>query len=123
MTQEKDKLVFIVTCAEEQPDRATIPFVLANSALAMETEAVVVLQMTGVYLGMKKYARHVHAAGFPPLQELLETFLEEGGKLWVCSPCLQSRQISEDELLEGAEIVGGSTLIAAFLDAKNVVTY
>jgi predicted peroxiredoxin len=86
-----EKLVFVVTSAEEQPERATVPFVLANAALAMDVEAIVVLQTMGVYLGMKGYARHVHAAGFPPLQDLIESFQEGGGKIYVCDPCIQSK--------------------------------
>lgn len=123
MTEENKKLMFIVTCAEEQPERATIPFVLANAALAMDAEAVVVLQTMGVYLGMKNYARHVHAAGFPPLEELIGIFLEQGGKLWVCEPCIKARQIASQELIEGASIVAGASLVDAMLDAKNVVVY
>ncbi len=123
MNDKKEKLVFVVTCAEEQPEKATIPFVLANAALAMDTEAVIVLQMMGVYLGMKDYAKHVHAAGFPPLQDLIESFREEGGRIFVCDPCIKARQISPDDLIEGAEIVAGATLIDTFLDAKNVVAY
>jgi uncharacterized protein len=123
MTRKKEKLMFIVTCAEEQPDKATIPFVLANAALAMDQEAIVVLQVTGVYLAMKKYARHVHASGFPPLQDLMEAFFDQGGKLWVCAPCLQSRQITKEDLIEQAEIMAGASLIDAILDAKNVLTY
>lgn len=34
-----DKPVFVVTCADEKPDKATIPFALGNSALAMDAEA------------------------------------------------------------------------------------
>lgn len=123
MSESKEKLVFIVTSAEEQPEKATIPFVLANAALAMETEAIVVLQMMGVYLGMKDYAKHVHAAGFPPLQELIEAYQEGGGRIFVCGPCIKARQISPEDLIEGAEIVAGATLVDAFLDAKNVLTY
>jgi predicted peroxiredoxin len=118
-----EKLVFVVTSAEEQPERATVPFVLANAALAMDVEAIVVLQTMGVYLGMKGYARHVHAAGFPPLQDLIESFQEGGGKIYVCDPCIQSRQISPEDLIEGARIVAGATLVDAFLDAKNVAVY
>ena len=123
MGEKKDKLVFVATCAEEHPEKATIPFVLANAALAMDVEAVVVLQMTGVYLAMNKYARHVQAGGFPPLQELMEAFLEEGGKIYVCDPCIQVRQIEPSELIEGAEIVAGALLIDAFMEARNVVVY
>jgi predicted peroxiredoxin len=120
---EKETLIFVVTSAEEHPEKATIPFVLANAALAMDTEAIVILQTTGVYLGMKEYARHVHAAGFPPLQELMDAFQEGGGKLYVCDPCIKARQILPEDLIEGAQIVAGATLIDAFLDAKNVVVY
>ena len=69
-----DKLVFVVTCADEKPDVATIPFALGNSALAMDAEAIIVLQSAGVFLGKKDYARHIHAHGFPPLLELMEIF-------------------------------------------------
>ena len=31
-----DKLIFVVTCADEKPDKAIIPFALGNSALAMD---------------------------------------------------------------------------------------
>jgi len=123
MGEENRKLMFIVTSAEEQPERATIPFVLANAALAMDSEATVVLQTMGVYLAMKNYARHVHASGFSPLQDLIEMFLEQGGKLWVCEPCIKARQISQDELIEGATIVAGASLVDAMLDAKNVAVY
>ena len=123
MSEKKERLIFVATHAEEQPDRATIPFVLANAALAMDQEAIIVLQVTAVYIAMKNYARHVHAAGFPPLQELIDAFQEQGGKIWVCDPCIKARQISEDDLIEGAEIMAGATLIDAILDAKAVLNY
>ena len=60
-----DTLIFVATCADENPDKATIPFALGNSALAMDTDVIIVLQATGVFLGKKDYARHIHAPGFP----------------------------------------------------------
>ena len=123
MDQKKETLIFVATCADEQPDRATIPFVLANAALAMDTDAIIVLQMTGVYLALKNYARHVHASGFAPLQELMDAFQEEGGRLWICGPCIQSRQISPDDLIEGADVISGVALIEAMTSAKNVMVY
>lgn len=118
-----DKLVFVVTHADEKPDMATIPFALGNSALAMDAEAIIVLQSTGVFLGKKDYARHIHASGFPPLQQLIEMFKEEGGKLYACEPCARAREISADDLLPGIEIVSGPTLVDFYLDAKNVAIY
>ena len=118
-----DKLVFVVTHAAENEDLATIPFALGNSALAMDTEAIIVLQSTGVFLGKKDYARHIHAPGFPPLQQLMEIFMEEGGKLYACEPCLRGRNINPEDLLDNIEIVSGPTLIDGYLDATNVVVY
>jgi len=80
-----DTLIFVVTCADENADKAIIPFALGNSALAMDAEAIIILQSTGVFLGKKDYARHVNAPGFPPLQQLMEIFKEEGGSSWKSS--------------------------------------
>ena len=123
MNAEPDKLVIIATHAEESPDKATLPFVMGNAALAMDLEATVALQGTGVYLAMKGYADHVHAAGFPSLSELFEVFFEAGGKLMVCSPCLQARKIGEGDLIPEAKIIAGGTLVSETLSATNVVTY
>ena len=118
-----DKLIFVVTCADDKADKATIPFALGNSALAMDTEAIIILQSTGVFLGKKDFARHIHAPGFPPLEQLMEIFKEEGGKLYACEPCMRARSINAEDLLEHIEIVSGPTLVDAYLEAKNVVVY
>ena len=123
MTEKTDKIVIIATFAEESPDRATIPFVMGNAALAMDVEVTIILQVTAVYLAMKGYADHVHAAGFPPLTELQEAFFEGGGKLMVCSPCIQARRIDENDLIPQAKIIAGATLVNEILSANNVVTY
>jgi predicted peroxiredoxin len=118
-----DKLIFVVTCADETPDKASIPFALGNSALAMDAEAIIILQSTGVFLGKKDYARHIHAPGFAPLQQLMDIFKEEGGKLYACEPCIRARNMSAADLLDGIEIVSGPTLVDGYLDAKNVMIY
>jgi uncharacterized protein involved in oxidation of intracellular sulfur len=118
-----DKLIFIVTCADEKADRAIIPFALGNSALAMDVEATIVLQSTGVFLGKKDYARHINATGFPPLEQLIDIFREEGGKLYACEPCIRARNITPEDLLDHIEVVSGPTLVDGYLDAKNVIVY
>ena len=118
-----DKLIFVVICADEKADKAIIPFALGNSALAMGVEAIIILQSTGVFLGKKDYAHHIHAQGFPPLQQLMEIFEEEGETLYACEPCIRARNINPEDLLEHIEIVSGPTLVDGYLEAKNVVVY
>ena len=81
-----DKLIFVVTCADEKPDMATIPFALGNSALAMDAEPLIILQSTGVFLGKKDFARHIHAAGFPPYSSLWKFTGRKAGKYMPASP-------------------------------------
>jgi len=123
MNEKSGKIVIIATHGEESPDKATIPFVMGSAALAMDVDVTIILQVTGVYLALKGYADHVHAAGFPPLIELQETFFEAGGKLKVCSPCIQARKIKPEDLIPQGEVIAGATLVSEVLSATNVVSY
>ena len=79
------RMVIIATQAGEDPERATIPFVMANAALASDTDVTVILQTTGVFLGVKDYAEHVRAEAFPPLNDLMRDFSELGGASCWCA--------------------------------------
>jgi len=120
---EPEKIVYIVTHAGEDPDRATLPFVLANAALVMEVEAVVALQGTAVYLAKKGYLEHVLAPGLPPLKDLVKSFLDAGGKLLVCVPCIKERKIVESDLIEGAVTTAAAALTQEILTAKATLVY
>jgi uncharacterized protein involved in oxidation of intracellular sulfur len=89
----------------------------------MDVEAVVALQGDAVWLGMKGTADHVFAGGLPPLKALLEGFLELGGRLLVCSPCIQHRHIAPEDLVEGGKVVAAAALTSEILSAKAVLNY
>jgi predicted peroxiredoxin len=120
---ETEKIVYIVTHGPEDPERATFPFILATAAQAMEVEAVVAFQGTAVYLAKKGFLDHVSAAGLPKLKSLITSFLEAGGKLLVCVPCIRERNIEETDLIEGASPVAAAALIQHFLSANATLVY
>jgi predicted peroxiredoxin len=117
------KMVIIATHGDEDPERATIPFVMANAALASETDASVILQTTGVNLAVKGYAKHVRAEAFPPLTDLVKDFMDMGGRLLVCAPCIKSRGIAEDELIDGAKIAAAGTVVSETTSADATLVY
>jgi uncharacterized protein involved in oxidation of intracellular sulfur len=123
MPERKDKIVIFATHAGEDPERATLPFVMGNAALAMETEAVVVLQGTGVSLAKKGCYEHVFAAGLPPLKAQVDTFIEAGGVLLVCMPCIEERKITPDMLVANAKPVKAARVITEVMDAAAVLNY
>lgn len=123
MADEKQKLVFLVTHGPEDPELATIPFVMATTALALDKDVLMGFQANGAFLVQKGMAAHVAASGFPALAELMETYIEGGGKMYVCGPCVQARKIAQDELVEGATVVGAATFLAECVAATNVLVY
>ena len=120
---ENEKIVYIVTHGGEDPERASLPFVLANAAQVMDVEAVVALQGTGVFLATDHCLDHVFAAGLPPLRTLVDNFLEAGGRLLVCTPCIKERKIEESQLFKGAIPVAAATLTQEILSANATLVY
>jgi uncharacterized protein involved in oxidation of intracellular sulfur len=120
---EAEKMVYIVTHAGEDPERATFPFMLASAAQAMEVEAVVALQGVSVFLAKKGYLDNVAAAGLPPLKDLVARFFEAGGKLLICTPCIKERNIEESDLIEGAELIAAARLNQEILSANATLVY
>ena len=84
MPEKREKIVFIITHAGEDPERATFPFCLANAAQSMDVDAVMLLQGTGVLLAQKGYAEHMPSvAGLSPLKTYMDSFVSNGGKMWL----------------------------------------
>jgi uncharacterized protein involved in oxidation of intracellular sulfur len=120
---DKTGVVLIATHAGEDTERATFPFVMGNAALASDEPAAVVLQGAGVFLAKKGYAEHVIASGFDPVKKLMDTFLELGGRILVCAPCIKERHIDQSDLIEQAQVIAGATVIDECCKANAVMSY
>lgn len=121
---KEEKILYIATCAGEDPEKASMPFVMACAALAMDIKATVVLQGNAVYLAQKGYVDKMPpGGGFPPMQELLTNFLELDGELKVCVPCIKSRNIEESELVAGSKTTAAGALNIEAIEANAVMVY
>ena len=120
---KNEKMVIFVTHAGEDPERASIPFVMGNAALAMDVEVTVVLQGAGVLVAKKGCYDHVFAAGLDSLKKLVDTFIEFGGKILVCIPCLEERKITNEMLVESARPVKAGRVVQEVLEANAVLNY
>lgn len=120
---KREKILYVVSHGADDPERATLPFVHANGALAMDVEAVVVLLGPAVMLARKGCMNHVFAGGMPPLKKLVEEFLAQGGRLLLCTPCIQFRQIDQSELIEEAKPIAAAVFTEEVLSANAVLNY
>ena len=117
------KFFVSLTNAKNDPDKATVGFVVANAAVASGQETVIFLNVEGAYLASKGYADDIHEEGFAPLKQLMDQFIEAGGTLWVCSPCYKKRNLGEEDLIEGATIVGGAKVVEFLSQGAASITY
>ena len=79
--------ILLMSGREDGGKRATLAFVAAASAAAMERPVQVFLAGDGVCWGDPGQALQVEVKGFPPLAELIREFLDLGGELLACSTC------------------------------------
>jgi predicted peroxiredoxin len=103
----------LVNCSwgSDNPERATVAFIVASAAAATKKDAAVFLTIEGVRLATKGYAETVRKDGYKPLKEFLDAFQESGGKVWVCGACANARGITPEQLIPGAQITGAATVI------------
>lgn len=118
-----EKLVIMVTHGPDEPELATIPFVMAGAAVASDVEVVMGFQGDGCLLCIKGEAEKIAAPEFAPLKGLLDSVLEFGGKLLVCTPCVKNRGIAPEDLVEGAELVAAARFVAEVTSATNSLVY
>jgi predicted peroxiredoxin len=104
-------IVLHATHGKEDPERATLPFIVGNIAATADQEAVVLLTTEGVWLATRGYADTVCKEGFPPLREVLPAFVANGGQIWACGTCTKPRGITEADLIDGAKIVTAANVV------------
>lgn len=112
-----------LTRSTDDPDRATVGFVVANAAVGCDKETLVFLSTEGVRLAQQGCAETIHEEGFAPLKELMDSFIEAGGHVYVCSPCFKKRGLDEAKLVPGMTIVGGAKLVEFLSDNAPSVSF
>jgi len=110
------------THGREDPERATLPFIVANVAASADQDAIVLLTIDGVWLATKGYAEDIHHEGMPPLREVISSLLASGGEIWACSACTKPRGITEEHLIEGARIIAAPDLVAELASGTPLYT-
>jgi predicted peroxiredoxin len=117
------KVLINNTRGKEDLERATLSFVVANAALSSDQDAIVLLTIDGVWVATRGYTAGLHAEGFAPLQELVEKFIAGGGTLWVCGACAKPRGITDEQLIDGAQIVGAATAVEEMVLGAQTLSF
>jgi uncharacterized protein len=96
-------------------EKATVALVVGNAA-AGKGDARIFLTNAALDLALKGKADTWQAEGYASIKDLMDGYREKGGVVWVCKACADAKGITQNDLIEGAEIAGaGHTM--GFLEA------
>lgn len=121
MSEEQQKLVYILHDAGERAEKVLTAFAVANIGLSMEHDITIILFGEATRLAYKGYAETVHSLDRLPLDRLMGDFLDNGGKIWVCLPCIKSRKVDPSMLVDGVEATTGTVVNDIFIEADKVI--
>ena len=117
------KIMINTTHGKEDVERATLAFVVGNAALSSGQEAIILLTIDGVWLATRGYTDNLQADGFAPIGEMIANFIKNDGKLWVCGACIKPRNLTAEDLIEGAQVVGAATAVEAIVNGANTLSF
>jgi predicted peroxiredoxin len=111
------------THGKDDIERASLTFVVANTALNSNQQATVLLTIEGVWVATQGYTDGLQANGFAPLSDLIGQFVANGGDLWVCGACAKPRNITQEQLIDGAQIIGAATAVEALVNGAQTLSF
>ena len=108
---EQKKLV-IVNSRGFDDERSSVAWSIANTASASNMDVTVFLVAAGVDW-VRKGATDVAQLNplDPSIGDMLQSFLDNGGRILVCPPCAKVRGYTEESLIEGATIAGAPVML------------
>ena len=104
------RLLVKITCGAEAPERYSQGVTVAATAVATGAEVSVWLTGEATYLAIPGRAEEFELPYAAPLAELRDTLLA-GARVTVCTQCAARREVTEADLLPGAQIAGAASFV------------
>lgn len=106
-TESNNKAKFLINCRDGINDleRATVSFILAVTA-SKTADAAVFATSDAAQICIRDGIDGLVAEGYEPLSDLVNDFIANGGKIWLCPACAKAKGITEEKLRPGVEIAG-----------------
>ncbi len=122
---EGKKILVIQTHGVETPTRTYSPLFYAMAAAAMEIETMVWFTMNGTNQLKKGEAEKVQLdpTSNVTLKTMLEMAMDSDVQLRVCQQSLELWDMTQDDLIDGVEIMGATSIIELSLTYDHVMYF
>jgi len=102
---------------------SSVAFTIANGGLTAGLDVRVFLTSSAVDLVRRRAAGQAHVPPLEPLEKLISDFIERGGTLWACTPCVRSRGYEDSDLRDGVLVTGASVLHAVIKEGAATLSF
>lgn len=121
------RLLYVHTGGVGTPERSATPIYLATTAAAMDIEVGIYFTVNGPTLLKKGVAESLivpkHDGHGAPLRRFIDQARDMGVKFYVCQPSLDLHGLTQDDLIEGVEMIGGAAFNDMALEADRVICF
>ncbi len=118
-SQEK-KILVIIACGTNNPNRSVRGLHLAQLAHKMGKPTAVFLLDEAVYLSRKGVTDHLMSPTGDIADDLIAYLQEFDIPIYVCGPCALTRQILEEDLMEGFQLALAEKLIELACQSQTI---
>lgn len=122
MAETNKKLVILITKGIES-ELSSVAFTIANGAITAGLDVSIFLTSTGIDLVRKRGQTMTQVAPLDPLAKLIDEFMQRGGAVWACTPCVASRGYEQADLLDGVIVTGASLMHAEVKDGAATLSF
>lgn len=122
---EKKKILYVQTSGVNAPRRLYSPFILAQTAKAMDIEPIIYFLGEGITVVTKGEAEKIQMGTFPTLKEVMDQTVKMGISMMVCQQSMQvfGQNLTPADFVEGAKIVGAATLNSLVLESDGTMWF
>lgn len=122
---EKKKILYVQTSGVNAPRRLYSPFILAQTAKAMDIEPIIYFLGEGITVVTKGEAEKIQMGTFPTLKEVMDQTAKMGVSMQVCQQSMQvfGQNLTPEDFVEYVKIVGAATLNSLVLESNGTMWF
>lgn len=111
MQNTTENLVVLLTKGIDS-ELSSVALTIANGGITAGLKVSLFLTSTAIDLVRKGGHSMTHVPPLEPLAALMADFMQRGGTIWACPPCVKSRGYEQADLMDGVIIIGASAMHA-----------
>ncbi len=119
-----DKIVYVISRdPKEYTEVVSAVFAQALTALAFDNECEIFLMGEAVNIVKKGATEGIKFKEFESVDMMVGNYIEMEGKLFICHPSSDARDLHKEDCIDGVEFVNASKLLLSGKESNALFTF